>query len=329
VRWDSITSVLLASAVLGVMVGLGCQKSEVGAPSEQEQASQKALADLLKYAQETGQTLEQLQQTLAQWRAAQQQEARVSPVETDLKVLRSLLATAQGAIENKSVDTSLAVLKRMNRVARGLLAELPGQRIALRVERALAALTGEAPEARAASEAILSALDASLNAPEAALVPNVASDLEAAKSAVASDAKAATQALLTVLDKCGRDRAATWAYYIVTGLDGAFEAVQREAWPVAKAELEQVAELIKKIEAAVAGGQPQAEQAPAAQSQAQQPAASEAAAGPQGGALQPSGQQPQTEAPAVEVQPGRGAAAGASGGGQHQPLPAGETPSTR
>ncbi len=231
----------------------GCRTGEVSTQVEQDQASKEALAELLKYAQETGQSLVQIQRNLDQWRAAQQQEAQISSVEADLAVLRSLLSNARAAVDNKQVDVALGLLKRMARVARGVMAELPGQRIALRVERALMSLSGDQPDGARAAQAILSALDATLNAREAALVPDVVKDLEAAKAAATSDAQAAKQHLMVVLDKCGKDQAATWAYFIVEGLDGAFGAVQREAWPVAAAELEQVEVLVKKLQTALAG----------------------------------------------------------------------------
>lgn len=251
--------VALLALICAAIAGTGCQTGKVTQSQEEGQASQKALDDLLKYAQETGQTLGDLQQTLARWRAAEEQDTRVSAVAQDIRVLKSLLGSARAAIDSKQEEAALGLLKRMNRAARGLLAELPGQRIALRVERALMELKGDEPDGAAASEAILSALDAALNAREAALVPDVVKDLEAAKRAVTSDAKAATEMLLVVLGKCGSDDAAAWAYYLVEGLDGAFQAVQRKAWPVAAAELEQVEELLGKLDRAVSGAQQEPE----------------------------------------------------------------------
>jgi len=295
-----------------VIGGTGCQTGKVTQSQAEGQASQKALDDLLRYAQETGQTLGDLQQNLARWRAAEQQDAQVSPVAQDIKVLRSLLGSARAAIDSKQEEATLGVLKRMNRMGRGLLAELPGQRIALRVERALMELKGDEPNGAAASEAILSALDASLNAREAALVPDVVKDLEAAKAAVTTDAKAATETLLAVLGKCGSDDAAAWAYYLVEGLDGAFQAVQRRAWPVAAAELEQVEELLSKLDRAVSGAQ-------------QEPEAGAAEAS--GGTPPTTGAQPEgapTTAPAGQA-PGQ-PAAGAAGAQPQGAVPPGATP---
>ena len=238
----------------------GCKRGEVSTTMQTQQpsAEEAALKDLLKYAQQTGQTLEELQQTLSEWQASQRAEEGPSSIEQDLSVLKRLLSQAQAAVGKKATKESLNLIARMSRVARGLLAELPGQQVAVRVERALSALGQETPDASAATKAILSAIDACLKAKDAPLVPNVVKELEAAKQAATSDAQKAREHLMSVLDACANDQAARWAYYIVKGLEGAFGAVGREAWPVAKAELEQVGLLIDKLSAAARGQKAQA-----------------------------------------------------------------------
>ena len=292
--------------LLILISAFGCKRGEVTATAEQQQPSQEeaALKDLLKYAQATGQTLEQLQQTLNEWKASQRAEEGPSSIQLDLDVLASLLVQAKAAVDKQSVKESTSLIARMSRVARGLLAELPGQRVAVRVERALSALNKENPDVSAASEAILAALDACLKAKDAALVPNVVKELEAAKQAATQDPAKAKKHLMAVLDTCAKDQTARMAYYIVKGLEGAFGAVGREAWPVAKAELEQVGILIDKLRAAARGEK--AEKAEAAQAapsgegeQPQQPAAPEASS---------AGEQPSGEAPAAEG-PAQGEAA--------------------
>ncbi len=305
-------------AALFVLIAIfGCKRGEVttaeGQGPSQEEA---ALKDLLKYAQETGQTLEQLRQTLNEWKASQRAEEGPSSIEIDLDVLSLLLSQAKAAVDKHEAKQSINLIARMSRVARGLLAELPGQRVAVRVERALAALSKETPDVSAASEAILSAIDACLKAKDAPLVPNVVKELEAAKEATTTDPARAKEHLIAVLDACAKDQAARWAYYVVKGLEGAFNAVGREAWPVAKAELEQVGILVEKLRAAAKG------------QQAQQATESEAAA------EKAAAQQPQAEAPAAEgqaQQPAEEKPAGAegepaAGAGQGQPAQAPAAP---
>lgn len=281
-----------------MLIAAGCQKGEVSPPSAADEAQQRALSELLKYAQETGQTLDDLRQTLARWRAAEQEKAAISPVRADVAVLSSLLSQATKAADNHDASACLAVLKRMSRVARNLLAQLPGQQVAVRVERALAAMAGEQPDVEQASAAILSALDVAINAREATLVPDVVNDLEAAKAAISSDASSARTSLLAVVEKCGRDKVAAWAYYIVEGLDNAFDAVQREAWPVVSAELEQVNNLIGRIRGAITGQGGEEEK----------PAAAEAPARPEAGApsesASPAPETSQPSKPATQPAPG-------------------------
>ncbi|MCD6350957.1 MAG: hypothetical protein J7M26_02460 [Armatimonadetes bacterium] len=275
---------------------------------------QKALQDLLRYAQETGQTLEQLQQTVARWQASQEEGAKKAAVATDLEVLSSLLAQARKAGEAKDAKAMRSALRRMNRMARGILAELPGQVIAQRAERALWALSKEPAETDAAAAAILYAVDAAVNAREPKLVPDVVGDLEAAKAAMGKDVEAAKTRLLSVEDKCGRDAAALKAYNTVVALEGAFQALQREAWPVVVAELEEVEILLKDLKQ-LAGVQPAQAEAQQEAGTGQQPAAPEA-----GGAAN----QPEGNPPAEAQTPGEPAAAG--GGSATPPEPGGAAP---
>jgi hypothetical protein len=249
---------------------------------------------LLKYAQETGQTLAELRQNLAHWRAAQEQEAGPSSIAQDLEVLRFLLHRARSAVEQRQGAESAALLTRMSRVARALLAELPGQLVAVRVERALMALGQDSPDVARASAALLAATDVCLGARDAALVPNVVKDLEAARASLSKDPKQAQQQLEAVLAVCGRDEAARWAYFLVQGLTSAFEAVQREAWLVAEAELQQAEELVKKLEAARAG---EGQGPPAAAAQKAPETSPPPTGQPTGSLAQPPGEAPASQSP--------------------------------
>ncbi len=299
---------LITTAVCAIALTFsiaGCKRGKAGeSPTEQvSEQQQRALQELLKYAQETGQTLDELRQSFAKWKAAQSTSAGPSSIRTDIAVLSALVAEASKAVEQHNAEAALSLLRRMSRVARALLSELPGQQIAVRVERALLNLRDEQPDVEAASRFLLQALDACLNASEATLVPDVASELEAAKSSLPSNPAAARSKLIAVLDRCGKDQVAVWAYYIVEGLDNAFEALGRKAWPVVAAELSQVKNLIQKINQAVTGqvveeGQPQApaEEKPAGE--AQPSTTSQAAPEAEAPAAQPPAQSTQPQPPA-------------------------------
>lgn len=316
---------------LVVVTAVGCKRGEVGGEGQaQTTPEQAALQDLLKYAQQTGQTLEQLRDTLTQWQAAQEAEKGPSPVSMDLNVLSRLLDQARAEVQKRSANESLALITRMTRVSRCLLAELPGQQVAVRVERALSALSGDTPDAAMASQAILAAINVCVGSKDAALVPNVVKDLEAAKGALSSDISAARDRLFSVLEQCANDNAARWAYYMVKGLESAFEAVQREAWPVASAELEQVGELISKLRAAAAGTQAEkaAGEKTTAPEGASGGAAAPAASSAGGGSSAVSPQPPQQTRP-PEPGPETGQERAPAGPAAHPQAPAGSLPPGR
>ncbi len=263
-----------AAILVGLALAAGCQKGRVEeqAAEEAEQQPSPELQALLKLVQETGQSVEQLRQSIAQWKAAQEASTAFAPVRTDLAVLRRLRQKALAAVEAKNSNELQAILTRMNRVARAVLAELPGQQVAVWVERALNALDQEPPNAQAAAAAILSAIDACVKAREPTLVPDVVKTLEAAQKSVTSDVAAARQQLMQVVSKCGKDKAGRIAYYMVAELEGAFKAAVRDAWPVVKAELEQVGNLIGQLEGMMTAAEQAQPQAEAGQTPAGRPA---------------------------------------------------------
>lgn len=247
-----------ALMVILVMMSMGCQRGQPpaqptapGAGAQTASPQDQALQELLRYAQETGQTLEQVRQDLERL-AATQRERGASPVLTDLRVLSMLLSQAKEAVTAKDAPKSQALLARMGRVARGLLAELPGQQAALRLERAMAFLSADAFDTAAARAALASAADALAQAKDTGLAPDIAKNLESARSLLDSKPEEARRWLEDALDKCANDKVATWAYHITLDLTSAFQAVQREAWLVAAAELDQVQALITKLQSAAA-----------------------------------------------------------------------------
>ncbi|MCX7598298.1 MAG: ATP-dependent Clp protease proteolytic subunit, partial [Armatimonadetes bacterium] len=317
-----------ALIVILVMVLLGCQRGQPPAQpgtsggGTQASAQDQALQELLKYAQETGQTLEQVRQDLERL-AASQRERGASPVLTDLRVVSVLLTQAREALAAKDSAKSLALLARMGRVGRGLLAELPGQQAALRIERALTFLSADAPDAAAARAALASVADVLAQAKDTGLAPDIAKSLESARSLIDTKPEEARRWLEDALDKCANDKVATWAYQITLGLTSAYQAVQREAWLVAAAELDQVQALITKLQSAAAV----TPAAPAPQGSAEgQPPSAAPAQGQQ--AAPATGQTPGTApaAPSPGASSGTGGAPAAPGAGQQPATPSPQTP---
>jgi len=278
----SVRAAGVAIVFLLLGVPFGCQRGQpptqpggVGGGGQAASAQEQALQELLKYAQETGQTLEQVRQDLERL-AATQRERGTSAVQTDLHVLSVLLNQAREAVAAKDSAKSQALLARMGRVGRGLLAELPGQKAALCIERAVAFLSAEVPDTAAARAALASAADALAQAKDTGLVPNVGKSLESARGLIDTKPEEARRWLEAALDECAKDKVATWAYNITLDLTSAFQAVQREAWLVAAAELDQVQTLITRLQSAAS-----ATPAPAVPAQGQQPGVAPAGGGGQ------------------------------------------------
>jgi len=167
------------------------------------------------------------------------------PTVRDLAVARAALSAARQAAEAKSGESLVNALARLERTTQALAAELPSAVIAQHVDRALYEIRKQdslaSREYMAASLAVLAASEAGVNGRPPALVPDVLSELEAAKSALDSGKpEEAEKNLNAVLAKTTAHPAASAARSAQAAVRGAQEALARQAWPVVVAELEEL-----------------------------------------------------------------------------------------
>jgi len=258
---SSVVAVLLC-----VLLVVGCQPEQQVAPpvqppelqapiiaTEQEQL----LAEILEYTKQTGSTLEELAEEARRREALAQAPSGVGAVDEDLRVAKALVAAARSGAANKQAEKTAAALGRLVATLRALRAEIPAaviaqhlERIAQHLERGLIAISNlPAQQAvSAASSSLLAAIDTAMQAP-APLVPEVVDSVERAKGKVDDEQlqKAAEQ-ILEILAEL-RDDATVKLLDTASGsVRGAQDALQRAAWPVLIAELDQLETMLSQLQ---------------------------------------------------------------------------------
>jgi len=293
----------VVAVVLSILVIVGCQPEQQVAPPvppPEPQApqisteQQQLLEEILNYTKQTGSTLEELAAEAKRREALAQAPSGVAAVDEDLRVAKALVAAARSGASNQQAEKTAAALARLEPALQALRAEIPAAVIAQHLERALVAISNlPAQQAvNAASSSLLAAIDTAMQAP-APLVPQVVDRIEQAKAEVDDEQlpKAAEQ-ILKILTELQGDATAKLLDTAGGGVHGAQDALQREAWPVLIAELDQLEVMLSQLqekigeETTVIG----AEQAPAA---AEEKPAAEAGEGTEAEA-------PQTQAPFAE-----------------------------
>jgi hypothetical protein len=301
-------ALLLTLPCLLLLPLCGCQRS-TGAPgqaAQDEQANQAQVLAEIKSAQE------QTARDLADMKQRQELEAREQaepPVVRDLPVARAAADDAVKAVQSKNAEVAAAALKRLKRALESLAFELPGAIIARGADRALYDVQSQraigSKDFVDATLEIESAIGARATSGPAALVPDVLNDLEAAKKAVvAGNADDAIRLLGAIIERAMDLPAAAALSNALAAVRGAEEALQRQAWPVVAAELEeidiQLAQVGKVVRPAVTTEtQPETQTQPSAQpSPSTQPSPTPTPS-PSPAVTQP----PATSAPSATTQP--------------------------
>jgi len=281
----------VVAVVLCVLLVVGCQPEQQVVPTVQPPELQapripteqeQLLAEILEYTKQTGSTLEELAEEARRREALAQAPSGVGAVDEDLRVAKALTAAARSGAANKQAEETGAVLARLELALRALRAEIPAAVIAQHLERALVAISYlPAQQAvSAASSSLLAAIDTAIQAP-APLVPEVVDSIERAKGKVDDEQlqKAAEQVLEILAEL--RDDATVKLLDTASGsVRGAQDALQRAAWPVLIAELDQLEAMLSQLqekigeETTVIAG----EQEPAAAEEAEAVGAEEAEA---------------------------------------------------
>ena len=251
----------VVAVVLCILVIVGCQPEQQVAPTvppplpepqvpristEQEQL----LEEILEYTKQTGSTLEELAEEARRREALAQAPSGVGAVDEDLRVAKALVAAARSGAANKQAEETTAALGRLVATLRALRAEIPAAVIAQHLERALIAISNlPAQQAvSAASSSLLAAIDTAVQAP-APLVPEVVDSIERAKEKVDDEQlQQAAEQVMEILDQLRDDATAELLDSASGSMRGAQDALQRAAWPVLIAELDQLEAMLSQLQ---------------------------------------------------------------------------------
>ncbi len=325
----------LATLALALTL-VGCQQGPLPKAPEKEQApptdaeQKKLLEEIRAYQQSTGSTLEALAKEISRRKAVEAQAVGPSPLQRDLAVARSLLVSARRAVQSDDRDGASLYLRRLGGTLDVMHGETPAAQIRTYLERAALALQGSAAgiEADVASACILAATDVALRSPDAALVPEIAKDLEKVKAQVdKGDYKDALRAVTETAKTLSDHKSVIMLEHAAAGVRGAREAMARDAGLVVLAELDQLADLLNAFSTLTRGAPPAEAQAaeatktgkeaPPAQAGPQkgQPAQGQPSA-TQGGEAKGGGESPKGASGSSGAEPATssGAASGGAGG---------------
>ncbi len=251
----------VVAVVLCILVIVGCQPEQQVAPTvppplpepqapristEQEQL----LEEILEYTKQTGSTLEELAEEARRREALAQAPSGVEAVDEDLRVAKALVAAARSGAANKQAEQTTAALGRLVATLRALRAEIPAAVIAQHLERALIAISNlPAQQAvSAASSSLLAAIDTAMQAP-APLVPEVVDAVERAKSRVDDEQlQPGGEQILEILAELRDDATVKLLDTASRSVRGAQDALQRGAWPVLIAELDQLEVMLSQLQ---------------------------------------------------------------------------------
>jgi hypothetical protein len=233
----------------------------------------RILQEILDYQKRTGEDLESL---AAQLRGG---ETGALPLEQDLDVAQGLLSSAQSAAGSHSQATLAVLLSRLDAALSSVQGDLPAAAVARACERALSAsqrYSGQEAKTQM-SGLLLAARNVCQNSPYATLVPSVDAALKSAKEDVdAGRLDGALPKIQQALEGASEHRSLAILADCRMAVEGAGQAASRQAWIVAKAQLEQLDSDLRQLVAEV---KPPASPAPAAESStgaATPPAASSA-----------------------------------------------------
>jgi hypothetical protein len=249
-----VKRLLLLFVAVVLVVLAGCQTTPTGttgATSEEATVTDRQLELLKKiteYIEHSDVKLEALAKEAELRGAREEMASGPPPIARDLAAAQALLSDAMERAQDKEKATTAAAVRRLSAVVLSMRAELPAAAITQHVERAVAALREAEPRLHDASAELLVALDTIRRNTAPGLLPDVRDQLELAKSHVdnmrPSDAVAVLE---TVLQQASDELATQQLARAESGLAGAQAAVEREVWPVVRAELVEVDRLLDTV----------------------------------------------------------------------------------
>lgn len=214
--------------------------------AEQQQRWNQIEAKLDRLA-EHGYTLEQLleQQEL-------QEKAKAVPaIEKDLMALRSVLADAIEYSGMKNAGETRAALERMENLVRAVTADLPASQVVVHAERALAYLSQNLLNEAGAELAV--AYDVVHNAHARLRPPQVETMIQsrARDHISAGRVQDAAQVVRAIIERASGHESLQRMRRVAQGLEGAMDALEREAWPVVEAELVEMHREVSALDEAI------------------------------------------------------------------------------
>ncbi len=209
-------------------------------------AEQRALLEDIKaIQQQTGQNLEALVKD-AQQRAARERSAEgLAGVVEDVMAAQDIIGDAIEAADLQKGTEASAAISRLRGIAHGMLAECPASMVGRHCERALAYLSLSTPRLQEAAAELTTAYDVTVDGGDPAGVQTL---LDQAKTHLNSgDAHNASRVIVTIVSKTGGEKTVLLVSQMLAGLDGAAAALDREAWPVLRAELQEVRRMLDDL----------------------------------------------------------------------------------
>ncbi len=251
----------VVAVVLCVLLVVGCQPEQQVAPTGPPQPpepqapristeQEQLLEEILEYTKQTGSTLEELAEEARRREALAQAPSGVEAVDEDLRVAKALTGVARSGAANKQAEKTDAALGRLVATLRALRTEIPAAVIAQHLERALIAISNlPAQQAgNAASSSLLAAIDTAMQAP-APLVPEVVDAVERAKGKVDDEQlQQGAEQIVEILDQLRDDATVNLLDSASGSVRGAQDALQRTAWPVLIAELDQLEAMLSQLQ---------------------------------------------------------------------------------
>lgn len=239
------------SAALVMLVG--CELAPPGStPSggSTEQANvtqeqQRLLEEIKKIQQQTGHNLQTLVQDAQQRAARERSEEGMPGVVEDIMAAQAVVGDATEAAQLEKASEAAAAISRLRGIVLGMLAERPASVVRRHCERALAYLHLSTPLLDEASAELTAAYDVTAAGPDAAGVQAL---LNQAKTHLADGgAQDASKVILTVIGKTGDEKSVTLISQMFAELNGAVAALDRQAWPVVQAELNEVRRMLDEL----------------------------------------------------------------------------------
>jgi len=247
------------SALLVLLAG--CEptsRDEVGgaaSPSKITEQQRELLQRLDDFEKKTGMALDSLMSEAERRQATAEAQGGLGLFK-DVQAAQAVLRDAAEAAQQKKAERTAAALDRLSRLVLCMRAELPAAVISQNVERAIAAvkLGSHLPDA---SAALLVAYDEGVRGNAATgtahLVPKVLEDIDRAKGHVDNGREQeAISVLEVVLDKSAQEPVSRLLAGVNSGLLGAQDALERQAWPVVQAELLEVDRMLAEVSSRVA-----------------------------------------------------------------------------